>query len=412
VARPSAARRLAKLEDAGKFWGAEAALEGEVHADNSVAGASIRLVSVPAGRVLWSREYERHDRDLLRVRDEACAALAGELGYSLPRVAVRAAMESRRAAEIRDLYWEGRFRRGQWPDGLPQSVRFFEQAVERDAGYADAWAALAYAKSHMAFHRFGDTGRYASEALAAADRALALNPEAVEAHLARGLTAYSYMCRWNEAEASLRLAILADPNHAKAHNIYAIALTTRGRFDEALRMMDRAEALDPLAFVASNDRPLILYMARRWDQAAARALSALRARPEFYPARIIIGSARLQQGRLDEALAELRSAYDISDHSVTVAGRYGVALVAAGRASEAGSILNRAQRELEGEPGCPVEIAALYHALHQPSLAMDCLEQSARARLADAQFIAVEPLLAPLAGNTRFQALKHSLGLE
>jgi hypothetical protein len=74
--------------------------------------------------------------------------------------------------------------------------------------------------------------------------------------------------------------------------------------------------------------------------------------------------------------------------------------------------LKEAQSDLAGEPpGCPIEIAALLAALRQPSRAMDCLEQSARERLSDAQFIAVEPLLTPLSGEPRFQALKRSLGL-
>jgi adenylate cyclase len=410
VARPSAARRLAKLEDASRFWGAEAAVEGQVYSDSARAGVQVRLVSVPSGRVLWTREFERPDRDLLRIRDEACSALAAELGYAPPRAAA-AARETAHSAEVRDLYWEGRFRRSQRPDGLPNSVPFFERAVERDPAYAEAWAALAYAKAHMAFHRFGDPGRLARESLAAADRALELNRNAVEAHLARGLVEYSCLGRWKDAEVSLRLALLADPNHAKAHNIYAIALATRGRFDEALRMMDRAEALDPMAFIASNDRPLILYMAGRWDEAIERSRGALRANPSFYPARIIIGSARLAQGRVDEAVTELRAAYEASERDVSTAGRYGVALAAAGRQAEAGAILKQAEASMVGEPGCPIEVAALMTALRQPSRAMDCLEQAARVHLSDAQFIAAEPMLTPLAGEPRFQTLKRNLGL-
>ena len=412
VTRPSATRKLTRLDDASRFWAAQAEVEGEVYNDSSRAGVQVRLVSVPDKRVLWTREFERQDRDLLRVRDEVCSALAAELGYAFPRTATAgSAREATHSQAVRDLYWEGRFRRSQRPDGLPKSIPFFEQAVERDPAYAEAWAALAYAKAHMAFHRFGDPGRLAPEALAAADRALALDRNAVEAHLARGLVGYSYLSQWKDAEVSLRLALLADPNHAKAHNIYAIALATRGRFDEALRMMDRAEALDPLAFIASNDRSLILYMARRWDDAVERSRGALRASPSFYPARIVIGCARLQQGRLEEALTELRTAYDASERNVPVAGRYGVALAAAGRIPEAEAVLKQAQAGLVGEPGCPIEVAALMSALGRPSNAMDCLEQSARLRLADAQFIAVEPMLDPLSAEPRFQRLKRSLGL-
>ena len=124
-----------------------------------------------------------------------------------------------------------------------------------------------------------------------------------------------------------------------------------------------------------------------------------------------IAPSRLQQGRLDEALAELRTAYDASQHDASVAGRYGVVLAATGRETDAEAVLKQAQTELVGEPGCPVEIAALLAALRQPSRAIDCLEQSARVRLPDAQFIAVEPMLTPLSGEPRFQALKRSLGL-
>ena len=125
----------------------------------------------------------------------------------------------------------------------------------------------------------------------------------------------------------------------------------------------------------------------------------------------MIGCARLQQGRLEEALTELRTAYDASERNVPVAGRYGVALAAAGRIPEAEAVLKQAQAGLVGEPGCPIEVAALMSALGRPSNAMDCLEQSARLRLADAQFIAVEPMLDPLSAEPRFQRLKRSLGL-
>ena len=120
-------------------------------------------------------------------------------------------------------------------------------------------------------------------------------------------------------------------------------LAAHGRFNEALGELSRAAALNPLAYLVSNDEAAILYCARRYGQAGARARKTLDVDPSFIFAHIIIGACQSASGRYTEAIREYRVV--LAQSRGPVLGRLGNALALSGQRAEAESFLH----ELEAD---------------------------------------------------------------
>ena len=108
-----------------------------------------------------------------------------------------------------DLYLRGRFH---WTkrtrDGFERAVSFFQQAIERDPGFANAYAGLADAFSLFSDYGLKSPDETMPKAKSAALRALELDPALGEAHASLGLIESLYEWRWEAAPSpSLLLAI-------------------------------------------------------------------------------------------------------------------------------------------------------------------------------------------------------------
>ena len=96
----------------------------------------------------------------------------------------------------------------------------------------------------------------------AAQEALAADETSVKAHMALGWVLWFYDRDWAAAEQQLRSALDLNSSYSSAHNLYALELTTRGRFSEALAEVNRARELDPMTFLVSTDLGLVQQCSR------------------------------------------------------------------------------------------------------------------------------------------------------
>ncbi len=140
-----------------------------------------------------------------------------------------------------------------------------------------------------------------AEALACADREIALNPRDPDAFNRRG-TALKRLQRFEEALASYDTAITLSPDYAEAFNNRGTVLKELGRLDDALASYDRALDLDPRRHDARNNRGVVLKNLQRIDDALASYDGAIAVKPDFFEAHNNRGVALKQLDRLDEAL--------------------------------------------------------------------------------------------------------------
>jgi tetratricopeptide (TPR) repeat protein len=144
------------------------------------------------------------------------------------------------------------------------------------------------------------------KARAAALRALQLDDNLPEAHVAMALILANYDWNWEASEKEYRRSIQLNPNYATGHHWFAELLAWRGRFDEALRESEIARSLDPLSLIIATDRAAIFYYARQYDRAIEEFRAVQEMNPKFPRVHLVI-NAYVERGRFDEAMADLEN---------------------------------------------------------------------------------------------------------
>lgn len=153
-----------------------------------------------------------------------------------------------------------------------KAFEYFEQAIQLDQKYASAYAG--WAGAYLQWSILGTGTRAAAEKARAAvevrealRKALELDNNLAEAYAVRADLTFTYEWDLAQAEKDLLHAIKLEPNSDHAHWLYALVLSYRGRFDEAMTEIETAQAIDPGALMYMRDRGRILYYARRYDEA-------------------------------------------------------------------------------------------------------------------------------------------------
>src|SRR5437879_10950912 len=218
-------------------------------------------------------------------------------------------------AEAYQLYLKGRY---EWnkrsPEGFKKCIQYFQEAIDRDPGYASAYAGLA--DSYSVMSGFGVLPPRATlpRASAAALKALELDDTLAEAHTTLAGVLAAYDLDWPAAEREFRRALQLNPRYASAHHWYDLRyLAPMGRLDEAIAEMKRAQELDPLSPIISTNLGMAYYYARQYDQAMEQYRKTLEMDPNFIAATFRLIGIYEQEGKYQEA--NRRDAQDDAQHS-------------------------------------------------------------------------------------------------
>jgi tetratricopeptide (TPR) repeat protein len=282
--------------------------------------------------------------------------------------------------------------------------------VARDPHYALAYAGLAEAYVLLPYYtgaRRHDTVPKAREAISTA---LRLDPNLAEAHTANGKFLYGYEMDIFGALREHQRAIELKPNDATAHHwLGNDVLVALGRFEEAIAEGKRAIELDPLSPVINADLGITLYLARRYDEAVAQLNKTLEIDPTFFYTHYNLGIAFQLKGDLSGAISEFEKAKRLSDDPLVLSlcaaakaysGDKNAAVQALAELDNMGQ-----HRDIDGYLR-----ALLYLSLNRKNEALHCLEQDYKDRNgSDIGWIKVDPLLDPLRGDPRFEALVQKI---
>ncbi len=246
---------------------------------------SAQLVDAQSGYELWSEIYDRDPADVFQVQEEIARAIGAALRIRLAGQA-DTALRHRPTTDLDayDLYLKGRFAWNQRTSAsLPEAVRYFEQATRRDSLMSRAWAGLADAYLLLPIYTSMAPTTAWPRAKAAAFRAIALDSTSTEAYTSLAYGTMLYEWDWVAAERAFRRAIAADSSYPTAHHWYADFLAGRGRPDEALVQMTRAQQLDPLSRIIGGEMAWIYTVAASPGGGRLNDHPGASARPELRP---------------------------------------------------------------------------------------------------------------------------------
>ncbi|MGD8698637.1 MAG: tetratricopeptide repeat protein, partial [Gemmatimonadales bacterium] len=382
AARTSSFQFKGRSEDVceiGKKLRVGSVLEGSVRRAGERLRVTAQLVNAADGYHLWSEKYERKLEDVFAIQDDIARAIVGTLRVTLlgeqQQPLVRAGTES---SEAYDLYLKGRHcwvRRYKY--GLQTALEFFEKANETDPGYALPYTGIADVHSILAIYGLLEPGDARRIAEAAAERALALDPELPEAYFSRAVVRACFYHEWDTSHGLMQRAVELNPIFAAAHAWIGMALANPGlRVEEGLEHARRACALDPHSPYIQGIAGLAHIMGRRYPGAIAHFERALKLEPEDVLALYGAGTCYSAVGRHAEAIATLEKAAALSHRMAFVIGLLAAAYGRAGMMAEARVILQELRERAEREYVTPVALAWACANVGLEEEALDYLEQA------------------------------------
>jgi TolB-like protein/Tfp pilus assembly protein PilF/tRNA A-37 threonylcarbamoyl transferase component Bud32 len=396
------------LREIAKQLGVGNVLEGSVQKSGDAVRVNVQLINALNDAHLWGDVYERKLTDIFAVESDIATTIADTLQAKLTG-AEKQLIAAQPTTDLTayELYLKGRSLWGKRSgDNLPKAIAFYEQAIARDPNYALAYAGLAEAYVILPFYTATAPQDAHPKAKTAALKALQLDERLAEAHTALGLLLCIDDLDMAGSISEFQRAIALNPNYATAHLWYGNGpLLALGRFEEAIAEGKRAVELDPLSPPINAGLGQNLYIARRYDEAIAELRRTLEIDPTFYYAHYNLGIALQLKGDVPAAIAEYTKAQQLSD-DLFVQMLLAAAKAQSGDKDAAIQMLAELEelsrhRYVSSDWRC-----VLYLSLGNREKAIRWLEQG----IADHDgvhitWIKVDPLLDPLRGDPRFEAL-------
>jgi len=402
--------RRPTLKEIGLALGATVVLAGSVRRAGDRVRIVAQLIDTETDRHLWSETYDRQMVDIFSIQSEVALQIASALQAELsPDERARVRHEPTRDLQAYHLYLQGRQLHGRYTtESMLDSIPYYERAIARDTAFASAHASLA-----LAYAELGEMGVLAPEtayarAAEAVARALTLDPYLDAAHCTFGFLKAVRDYDWIGADREFERALELNPSSAETYDTYGRVCAGIERYEQAITLLERAAALDPL--VHRVDLVTTLLRAGRIDEAIEHGERTLELHPHER-VRATLGWGYLLKGRREEGLAQLEQAVAMAPDSLMWLAQLGEAHAMAGNEARAREILQALHERARETYVPPYYFAYVHTGLDEAERAMDYLERAVEERAGPAYSIKGSFLLAPLRTNARFGALLRRMKL-
>jgi adenylate cyclase len=400
------------LPQIAKQLGVTNILEGSVQKASDQVRVNVQLINALTDAHLWADTYDRKLTDIFAVESDIAKTIADTLQAKLTgSEKIAMAKKPTENPEAYELYLKGRFFwNKRTAADLRKSIEYFNQAIAKDPGYAQAYAALAQSWKLLPAFNGGAPNDCFPQAEAAARKALALDDTSSTAHAAlaslKGLNGFDYRGAVAEYERTLEL----NPNDATARQWFANdTLANIGQTEHEIAELKRAVELDPLSLVINSNLGVAYIHAGRLDEAIAQLRKTVELDGTFYYSRYNLAQALELKGLIPDATTEYQKTISMTEDPVPhgMLGRlYGLH----GQKDEALKILQKLRQNREQHYTAAYSLALIYVGLSDTNEALNWLEQGYREHDGfNIGPIRVDPLLAPLHGDPRFEALAEKI---
>jgi TolB-like protein/tRNA A-37 threonylcarbamoyl transferase component Bud32/Tfp pilus assembly protein PilF len=269
-------------------------IAGELGVDALIEGSALRAgdrvritVQVIAGATdahLWANSFDREYKDILALHSDVARAIAREVKAALsPEESASLARTATVNPEAYDYYLRGieYVSRGEKEQDLRIAIQMFEKTIELDPGFAQAYVGLSFIHSAMWWNGYDRTEQRVSLAKTTAERALQLQPDLPEAHIAFGF--FYYWCRLDLDRALQEFGVAQKtmPNNALTYWGIGLVLRRQGKMEQSLANLTRAFELNPLVFEYAYQTALTYVFAGNLKEAIRYCDISIRLGPDY-----------------------------------------------------------------------------------------------------------------------------------
>ena len=299
-------------QEIGRALDVRAVLTGRVLHRGDMLTIGAELVDVDDGSQIWGGQFHRRLSGIFELQDE----IADEMTDKLKLNGGRSKEASGQASDAGSRGVSGVSPRAvlvnkRTAESFARAIAHFEEAIAKDPGYAAAHAGLGetYALSvGIGFGVIPRAERFDARELQPPARSARRNSR--RGARAGRVSQISLRLGLERRRARVQARARAESRPCAFASLLRNVLGSRGRFDEALQEMRRAQQLDPLSLVVASGIGRILHFARRFDDAIARCHHVIQMDPTFTRALFDLALTLIATGAYDEAFQELKKAGD------------------------------------------------------------------------------------------------------
>jgi TolB-like protein/DNA-binding winged helix-turn-helix (wHTH) protein len=390
-------------------------IEGSVTRSGQRVRITAQLLYGPTDKHLWAETYDRDLGDVLSMQSEVAQAIAQQVRAQVtPQQQARFNAAPPVNPEAYDAYSKGRYHL--WNQfGMAQSLNtakgYFEEAVQKDSGFALAHSGLADAYLYLAIFRHASPESSYRPAEDAVRQTLTLDDSIGEAHDTLAMLSWRYNWDWDATERELDRAIALAPSYSCAHEDRAEYLAFRGRRSEAEAEVAKSLQLDTSVNSALTESA-VDYQLRDFDQLLEVSRKGVASNPNEWFEHFYLGVGYEGTGRRLESISEYQKAVELSggDQDATVA--LADAYAGIGRKAETQKVLRDLEQQSAKIYVSPYLIATLYATLGDKDTAFKFLEKAYQEKSLDISWYLKDDLrIDTLRSDPRYQSLLRRVGL-
>lgn len=298
------------IREIGRLLGVSTVLEGSIRTSGDRVRLTAQLINVQDGFHIWSKYYDSELTDILEIQDEVASQIASALVESFDGLDVRSqarsdSLAASQAYRTGRLHWWRRT-----PEELQRAIELFANALEYDARFAPAYAAMA--DTWLLLAQYGDISKVKAteKAQVMIEKALELDPESPEAFAALGLARWQ-IGQLDAAESALRHAKDLNEDYIPAQLWLAGVLGEQGRYPEESLVLEQAMVRDPLNELLLVNYTNNLSIRGEWQRGRDLMAELLALRPDSTILLRFMARLELYNGNLVEGWKLADRAYQL-----------------------------------------------------------------------------------------------------
>jgi adenylate cyclase len=387
-------------------------LEGSVRKAGSRVRITAQLINAADGYHIWSENYDRDLTDIFQVQDEISGIIANRLRENLTLSKKKETLVKTGTKNVAAYtqYLKGlHYWNKMTPGDVRKAIECFEQAINEEPDYAQAYAMIAACHS-----RLGSTGqispRKAFEIVHRyADKALQLDDTLAEGYAVKGSAYLFFEWKWEEGYKALQKALQLNPAHMNTYQLLAFYYIIVRKKEEAVKIMEEAVQMDPLSAAMNHYLGEMYVFSERYDDAIRQADKVLEMNPQMRTTLEMKGWAIGQKGDWEAALEIFKEVHRLTGHPLK--GLMGVCFSYGklGRIDEAMACIHKMEQRQREEPEAVIDadLAAGWLGVGDFDKTFYYLNQAADKRMAPIAFFIEYPALKSLKADPRYRQLRE-----
>ena len=389
------------VPDIAHMLDVDAIVEGAVLREGNQVRITVQLIGGDTDRHLWAESYQRQMTDILALQDEVALGVAHAIKLELsPNAVGRPSSRKPVNAEAYEAYLKGRYFMQKGPESALRAKDYFQQAIQLDPGYAPAYAGLSD------FYVLTLTPKEAlPKAREYAEQALKLDYNLPDSHISLAYIYFYDDWNWPAAGEEFQRAISLAPGLAESHRWYAIYLVAMGRMDEGMREAQQAVDLDPLSISAHHGVAVAAFCAGQYDLSIAEGRKIIELDANDPRAYLDMAAGHSQKGMYPEVLQDMEKGLALSHRDPVFLSIAAYVYGRLGNVEQATKLVEEMRAASQKSFVDPYYFATAFVGMGKQKEAVEALEEAYKAHDPELVGFNLDPMLAPLHSDPRFQDL-------